>query len=159
MSEIIAPIPDRHLLQSHQSQRWLYSPSHSSTSSRAVTPASQTLGHATSRHSSHHFNFSTLMEHQRPRRSSWSPAVLRDEVKVKLKASSEEEHGMGKRWIRWMHKHGMKQWVVITVVIASIWVRWAIGLGLFSGEFSRTCQVQSLEQSHRIQHSTYVWRL
>jgi len=133
-ASIIAPIPDRHLLQSHQSQRWLHSPSHSATSSRAVSPTSQTLGHATSSRSRRHLSLSALMEHERPRRFSWSPTSLRDEVKVKSKATSEEERGMGLRWIRWMHRQGMKQWVVPGAVIASIWVRWSIGLGSYSGK-------------------------
>lgn len=45
-----------------------------------------------------------------------------------------EEHGSGKRWVRWMHKHGMKQWVVPGAIVASIWVRWCMGLGSYSGE-------------------------
>jgi len=65
---------------------------------------------------------------------SWSPTVLKDEVKIKPKTTSEGELGMGIRWIRWMHRHGMKQWVVPGAIIASIWVRWAIGLGSYSGE-------------------------
>jgi alpha-1,3-glucosyltransferase len=137
VSQIIAPIPDRHLLHSHQSQQWLYSPSHSPSSSPALSPTSQTFGRATGSHSNRHLSFSTLMEHERPRRSSWSSTFLRNEVKVGSKGTPTGEPGLGKRWIRWMHGHGMKQWVVPSAIIASIWIRWGIGLGSYSGKFSR----------------------
>ena len=45
----------------------------------------------------------------------------------------DSDVGMGKRWIRWMHKQGMKQWVVPSAIIASTWIKWGIGLGSYSG--------------------------
>jgi alpha-1,3-glucosyltransferase len=136
MSEIIAPIPDRHLLHSHQSQRWLYSPSHSPTSSRAVSPSLHPFGHVAS---NRHISFSTLKELDSPR----SPTLMKSEVRAKPKVSFSGEHGMGKRWVRWMHRHSMKQWVVPSAIVASIWIRWAIGLGSYSGKFSRNCMLTS----------------
>lgn len=40
---------------------------------------------------------------------------------------------MGKRWIRWMHKRGVGEWVVPGAVVVSTLVKFAIGLGSYSG--------------------------
>ncbi|KAF8158135.1 ALG6, ALG8 glycosyltransferase family-domain-containing protein [Crassisporium funariophilum] len=42
--------------------------------------------------------------------------------------------GMGRRWIRWLHKGGMKAWVVPGIIGASTLVKFAIGLGSYSGQ-------------------------
>lgn len=47
---------------------------------------------------------------------------------------AEGENSMAKRWVRWMHKQNMKEWVIPTAVLASIWIKWAIGLGSYSGQ-------------------------
>ena len=131
VSEILSPIPDRHLLESHQ-QRWLYSPSLSpAPSSRAISPGSQSV-HTRAR-SKRNISFSTLMENERPRRTSVSPSFLRHGTRAKSKSVLAEEHSMGKRWVRWMHKNGMKQLVVPAAIAGSLWVRWAIGLASYSG--------------------------
>lgn len=135
-SEIIAPIPRRDLLHTHESKRWLYSPSHSPVSSRAISPVSQNPG--SPGHPNRPLSFSTLMDYEKPQRSPLSPTFLRNETKSRVKQPVVEEHGAGKRWIRWMHKHGLKNWVVPGVVVASIWVRWCIGLGSYSGKFVLT---------------------
>ena len=44
-----------------------------------------------------------------------------------------EETAMGRRWIRWLHKKAMKQWVVPGIIAASTLVKLAIGLGSYSG--------------------------
>lgn len=145
MSEIIAPIPDRHLLHSQQSQQWLYSPS-SPSSSRAVSPTSRTFGHTSSNRSSRHLSFSTLMVHERLRRSSQSGSytVLRNEVQAESKVTLVGDHSMGRRWIRWMHKNGLKEWVIPSAIVASIWIRWGISLGSYSGEFTKnSCLLKS----------------
>jgi alpha-1,3-glucosyltransferase len=41
--------------------------------------------------------------------------------------------GMGRRWVRWMHEQGIKAWVVPIAVLIATWVKWAIGLGTYSG--------------------------
>lgn len=43
------------------------------------------------------------------------------------------EPAMGRRWIRWMHKRGMKQWVLPGIVMVAVLFKWAIGLGSYSG--------------------------
>jgi hypothetical protein len=40
---------------------------------------------------------------------------------------------MGRRWIRWMHKRSMKEWVVPGVIATLTLVKFAIGLGSYSG--------------------------
>ena len=51
------------------------------------------------------------------------------------------EGGFAKRWIRWMHKEGMKQWILPCVLLATMWIKWAIGLGSYSGKTSNWCPV------------------
>jgi alpha-1,3-glucosyltransferase len=50
--------------------------------------------------------------------------------------SLELEQGLGRRWLRWMHKNGVKHWVVPCTLTASALVRWSIGLGSYSGTLS-----------------------
>lgn len=52
----------------------------------------------------------------------------------KAEREKEEDGSMGKRWVRWMHKNGMKSWVAPAAIGASIWVKWCIGLGSYSGQ-------------------------
>ena len=44
-----------------------------------------------------------------------------------------ESTAMGRRWIRWMHKRGIKEWVIPGVIAASTLVKFLIGLGSYSG--------------------------
>ncbi len=46
------------------------------------------------------------------------------------------EPAMGRRWLRWMHKRGLKQWVVPGIMGASTLVKLLIGLGPYSGSCS-----------------------
>jgi alpha-1,3-glucosyltransferase len=48
------------------------------------------------------------------------------------------EIGMGRRWVKWMHNQGLREWVVPCAVLFSMWVKWAVGLGSYSGQF-RVC--------------------
>jgi alpha-1,3-glucosyltransferase len=50
----------------------------------------------------------------------------------------ELEQGFGRRWLRWMHKNGIKHWVVPCTLIASVLVRWSVGLGPYSGTLTLT---------------------
>lgn len=50
-----------------------------------------------------------------------------------------QEQGFGRRWLRWMHKNGVKHWVVPCTLLASALVRWCIGLGSYSGTSSKHC--------------------
>ena len=50
------------------------------------------------------------------------------------KAAELESMGMGRRWIGWMHRHGMRDWILLCAVIGSAWVKWCVGLGSYSGQ-------------------------
>ncbi|KAI9509204.1 glycosyltransferase family 57 protein [Russula earlei] len=52
----------------------------------------------------------------------------------KESAVVQEEQGFGRRWLRWMHKNGVKHWVVPCTLLASVLVRWCVGLGSYSGQ-------------------------
>lgn len=56
---------------------------------------------------------------------------------------------MGRRWVRWMHKHGLKRWVVPCAVLASVWVKWSIGLGSYSGQLVAH-SVSGISGAHRV---------
>lgn len=44
-----------------------------------------------------------------------------------------EKEGMGKVWIRWMHKRGIKTWTVPLLVLVSTLIKFCVGLGSYSG--------------------------
>jgi alpha-1,3-glucosyltransferase len=78
-------------------------------------------------------SFDTLLESERQQVRHASPS---DSSWVTGKAHEPEETAMGKRWIRWMHKRSIKQYVVPGILAASTLVKFAIGLGTYSGECS-----------------------
>jgi alpha-1,3-glucosyltransferase len=130
---ILSPTPRRHLLESSASnQHWLNSPAISVTSSRPSSPQLTTknyqpvTSHIRNRSKAHHQSFSSIYEHEP------QGAV------VDARTSSDKVHeadgaAMGRRWIRWMHKRGIKEWVIPGVIAASTLVKFAIGLGSYSG--------------------------
>lgn len=44
------------------------------------------------------------------------------------------EGGFARRWIRWMHKDGVRQWILPCVLLSTTWIKWATGLGSYSGK-------------------------
>ncbi|KAJ7644149.1 glycosyltransferase family 57 protein [Roridomyces roridus] len=115
--EILAPSPrqplgfGRHLLQD-SGRHWARSVSPSS--SRAVSPnlpAERRFGLL----SAQSLKFPDV---DTPRRTS----------------EREIELAMGRRWLRWMHKRGVKDWVVPSLVLASTCVKFSVGLGSYSGQ-------------------------
>ena len=50
-----------------------------------------------------------------------------------LHATEPGESTMGRRWIRWMHRRGLKQWIIPGILSVSTIVKFAIGLGSYSG--------------------------
>ncbi|KAH9841629.1 glycosyltransferase family 57 protein [Rhodofomes roseus] len=133
--DILAPVPRKHhILQASESPHWLGSPTLSASSSRPVSPfslgGSHTLSPPTSRRRlSRQLSFSSLKEQEQ---SLASP--LSAHAHERRKADSEHGGGMGRRWVRWMHKQGLKRWVVPCAVLTSVWVKWSIGLGSYSGQ-------------------------
>lgn len=122
--EIIAPIPRRH--PDLASPAWARTPSPSS--SRGISPANSTA---------------TRTGHRRPRPMSFGSA-MELEARHGITRESEnglgqghererEDVGLGKRSVRWMHSLGMRRWVVPSALLASACVRWATGLGSYSG--------------------------
>jgi alpha-1,3-glucosyltransferase len=110
--EIVAPVPRRHRALQLTPDAWIRTPSPSS--SRAVSPSS--VGNLRRTH--HRYSsFSVLMEAE--------------------KETPLQEQGFGRRWLRWMHKSGVKHWVVPCTLLASALLRLSVGLGPYSGEFSR----------------------
>jgi len=83
-----------------------------------------------------------------------------------------EELGFGRRWLRWMHKNGVRHWVVPCTLLASALVRWCIGLGSYSGTSDLiknarvrgdVCSTLTLAPhlccALRAGHSAHVWGL
>lgn len=144
---ILAPTPRRHLLESSASQHWLNTPLPTSPmSSRPVSPQSQlgdpTTPSATSttfpstnirrRFSSTHRRSinAMLSENDIHSKNSTQTALT---TKHRAKAHEPEEAATGRRWIRWMHKHGQRQWVVPGTIAVATLIKLAIGLGSYSG--------------------------
>ncbi|KAF8073702.1 glycosyltransferase family 57 protein [Lyophyllum atratum] len=129
--EIIAPTPQRHLLESSASQHWLRTPPLSPVSSRAGSPASTTSYRP--RTHSHHASFSALHQHDNTSVTSLRSSSTR---LTRPHERAEVETSMGRRWIRWMHKRGARHWVVPAAVLAAVLVKACIGLGSYSGEWT-----------------------
>lgn len=113
--ELVAPIPVRHpelqALDMH-ARNW---PSTSSptSSSRAISPVTPMRG--------------TIGLYRN------SLASLAEADGTLASAREEAETGAGRRWIRWMHRNNMKDWVVPAILLAGALVRWCVGLGTYSG--------------------------
>ena len=80
-----------------------------------------------------------MLEHEmQAAAASGSGSTLRPSASggvARGKPPEPEEPAMVRRWIRWMHKRGIKQWVVPLILLASALVKFAIGLGTYSGMF------------------------
>ncbi|KAJ7095852.1 glycosyltransferase family 57 protein [Mycena belliarum] len=124
--EILAPTPrqavvgNRHLLEN--SATWVnLRHSDSPESSRAVSPTSP--GRRFSSLSGHPVRFpTTLSSLQETEHAAGAPP------------DRGPEQAMARRWIRWMHKRGMKGWVVPSALLASTCVKVCVSLGSYSGE-------------------------
>ncbi|KAI0050368.1 glycosyltransferase family 57 protein [Auriscalpium vulgare] len=114
--DIVAPIPRRHSALQPLPDLWARTPS--PASSRAVSPTS-------SRHlfpSGHRYHsFSVIDE-------------AGDKAPRAREQDGGERGGMGRRWVRWMLRSGLREWVVPSAVLASLLVKWTLGLGSYSGE-------------------------
>ena len=131
-SEIVAPVPLRHhILQTSESRHWLgtpplspYSPPTSPLSTYAASPL------RSKKRLSQTVSLNAIASHERARVTSIThPAALHPHKERK----PEDEGSMAKRWLRWMHHEHMKAYVVPCLILASLWVKWAVGLGSYSG--------------------------
>ena len=147
-SEIHSPIPSRHFLLQTESQEWLNSAQESVTSSRPSTPLSPispTEGsfkppslRKTRREPA--LSFSTLHElHQSyPNQKLRKPppvGSISSRIHAKSRAESQinDNVGMGRRWIKWMHRNRMQDRVLVCSVAAALWLKWCVGLSGYSG--------------------------
>ncbi|KAJ7175874.1 glycosyltransferase family 57 protein [Mycena filopes] len=124
--EILAPMPrqalagGRHLLEN--TTQWLNTRSHSPTSSRQLSP---TLSPGR--------RFSTLSPHASKFPASLSSLHAADTPEVPP-LEKEAEHAMARRWIRWMHKRGVKAWVIPSALLASTCFKATLSLASYSGQ-------------------------
>jgi len=58
-----------------------------------------------------------------------SPGAHRNASWATGKTHELEESTTGRRWIRWMHKRALKQWVVPGILAVSTLVKFAMALG------------------------------
>lgn len=60
----------------------------------------------------------------RARQDSWLVPTSLNDARMESPA---------RRWVRWMARMGMRDWVLPTSIAATIWVKWTTGLGGYSG--------------------------
>ncbi|KAG2368691.1 ALG6, ALG8 glycosyltransferase family-domain-containing protein [Suillus spraguei] len=130
-SEIIAPIPRRHLLQTSQSLHWLRVGTSSGDEllDRGVSPVSASSVGSVFPNSrmNNRLSFTALMEHER---TAAGPSSRADARKIE---DEQGTFGAGRRFVRWMHRSNMKSLVIPSAIAASALVKWCIGLGTYSG--------------------------
>ncbi|KAK2465327.1 hypothetical protein APHAL10511_002681 [Amanita phalloides] len=151
--EILAPVPRRHLLDTCANQPWMRPSSPSPSAALQGYPGTPSPSLTAHRHSasstrSRHLSFSALREQKGRIATStgvqWAPGTAPSpslpaspcqprKVSSKVEAAGSSEHAMGRRWIRWMHKRGIREWVLPGALLASALVKWCVGLGLYSG--------------------------
>jgi alpha-1,3-glucosyltransferase len=156
--QILAPTPRRHLLETSESQRWLKTPPFSPISSRAPSPMFPHFGHAPFTQNvdeprGRHLSFNSLAELDKVQEMDAPRVTVEQKVPPPV---AEGGMGMGKRWIRWMHKQGMKQWVIPWVILASGCAKWCIGLGSYSGRFCCSFPSNSAYDQFRTGYATHV---
>jgi len=159
-SEILSPIPRMHdNITAKESLRWLRaetpSPgpfdrsfaSHYSTTGTAAnyihpslpSPAIRPQHRLPSitRRSRKQSSVGSLAEGMRRGESSrigTLPAATRHAADRCAKGYGEWEGGFVRRWIRWMHKEGVKGWISPCVLLTTLWIKWS--LGSYSGRTS-----------------------
>ncbi|KAG8825723.1 Glucosyltransferase-like protein [Serendipita sp. 401] len=118
-SEILSPTPRRHYLIQRQSSQWLQSGGGISPStSRPSSPLNP--NHPTGGFRRH--------------KPSLSFSSLAGNSKQKGAKVSGLNDSLARRWVRWMHKNKLKGWVLPIQILLALWVKWAVGLGSYSGE-------------------------
>ena len=162
-SEIVSPIPRRHSnITAQESLPWLRAETPSpAPSSRSIfsnysgVNAPENHMHAslasTSIHPHNHLSSITrrlrkpssigsLDEGKRGSIAdggmSQSATLNRLAVSRNVRERGGSEGGFARRWIRWMHKEGIKQWILPCLLLTTTWTKWAIGLGGYSGRIS-----------------------
>ncbi|KAF5369312.1 hypothetical protein D9758_002725 [Tetrapyrgos nigripes] len=126
--EILAPTPQRHLLESTVSQSWLRTPPISPVSSRAMSPIST---RAVSKSPVQHRSITTVLEQEHgltrgvPRRHSAESLSSRPKT---------VESSMARRFVRWTHRQGNRNFTLLWIFFVSVLFKYCVGLGSYSGE-------------------------
>lgn len=63
-----------------------------------------------------------------------SSALMHYATDRRAKEHGGWEGGFARRWVRWMHKEGIKHWILPCVLLTATWVKWAVSLGSYSGK-------------------------
>ncbi len=174
-SGLHSPTPRRHFLLQTESQHWLRAPPISPSSSRAVTPEpSRTKNEKSGVRN-------RVRKHERERKhSSFSSLAELDDVKDAKRASpslsgmvqrqgdvakeagpDDVDRSLGKLWIRWMYRNHMKEGLTVCSVLATLWLKWCVGMGSYSGMKFRVAD-PVLFTTHLLQRSwntSNVWGL
>ncbi|KAH9846376.1 ALG6, ALG8 glycosyltransferase family-domain-containing protein [Lenzites betulinus] len=130
LSEIVAPVPRRHhILQTSESRHWLGTPP-LSLRSRPISPLAATAASPTRRRLNPSLSFNSLYSQDGQR---GSPALHSSVLDAQKAHKVDEEDGAAKRLLRWMHHENMRAWIAPCLILASIWVKWAVGLASYSG--------------------------
>jgi len=136
---ILAPTPRRHLIESSASQHWLNTPPLSPLSSRQgspppVVPQPNSSSTTHFRRRFHLKSLSARLESGRQQARQVSLSANSTASRVTEKTYESEARAMGREWIRWMHRRA-KHWVVPSILASSTLVKFAIGLGSYSGGY------------------------
>lgn len=142
-SEILSPTPRRHyLLQQQFSSQWLQSPNTTTfnpTTSRPSSPlnphhhdeirSSYSSNYQSQRKHKHTLSFSSLAESARPGSLSRSRKHGSRTGKTKPKPTES----LARRFVRWMDRSNMTSYITPTILLITIFIKWAVGLGSYSG--------------------------
>ena len=88
-----------------------------------------------------------------------SPSRKLRKVLSKTEIRISGEKAMGRRWIRWMQKRGIEDWVLPGAVMTSVLIKWCIGLGSYSGEYRILLRYRLTREYGRNGNAAYVWGL
>lgn len=153
LSEIVAPVPRRHhILQTSESRHWLGTPP-LSPRSRPISPLAATAASPTRRRLNPSLSFNSLYSQDGQR---GSPALHSSVLDAQKAHKVDEEDGAAKRLLRWMHHENMRAWIAPCLILASIWVKWAVGLASYSGPQFIHCQWYFCSRHDRIQGGTHL---
>ena len=126
-SFIMAPVPRKHhTLQLSESQHWLGSPPLSPVSavSRTLSPLSHTSTSPTLSRKRHNSSFAAFASPDPRYPLPAGPSRPRIQLD-----SAKEETGTARRWIRWMHKQGIRRYIMPLLVLCSVLVARAAFIG------------------------------
>jgi alpha-1,3-glucosyltransferase len=130
------------MLETSESQRWLCTPPLGPASSRAASPVVRNFTQMTTlptrQEALHrHLTFSSLLAESQKTSTTTTHHGKGIE-------RTGEEAGMGKRWVWWMHRRGMTDWDIPSAVVASMLIKWCIGLGPYSGQLQQALDLPEI---------------